>query len=173
MQSGDPVSVFRNTAHFRGFWYDNDMKMYAKLAVMSVLSFVAMYVLMYSMVDVYADAYLSLSRAYMALAMTAPMLIFAILIMGSMYKNRSANIAIVVGGVLLLVLSIYAMRDQTGVNDTQFLRSMIPHHSSAILMCENPRLREPRVKELCREIIESQLKEIREMNSLLGENPRR
>jgi uncharacterized protein (DUF305 family) len=149
------------------------MNMYAKLAIMSVLSFISMYVLMYSMVDSYADTYLSVTRAYMAAAMTAPMLIFAILIMGSMYKNRNANIAILIGGLLLLFVSVYAMRDQTGIGETQFLRSMIPHHSSAILMCENPRLQEPKVKELCGEIIESQLEEIREMNSLLGKNPER
>lgn len=149
------------------------MNMYVKLAIMSVLSFISMYILMYAMVDVYADAYLSVSRAYMAAAMTAPMLILAILIMGSMYKNKSANISILIGGALLLVLSIYAMRDQTGIYETQFLRSMIPHHSSAILMCENPRLQEPKVKELCGEIIKSQLEEIREMNSMLGENPER
>ena len=128
-----------------------------------------MYILMYSMIDTLSDAYLSVTRAYMALAMTAPMLIFAILIMGSMYKNKKANIAILVGGLVLLAVSVYAMRDQTAINETQFLRSMIPHHSSAILMCENPRLQDPQVKELCGEIIESQKSEIAEMNAMLSE----
>ncbi|MDM7923928.1 MAG: DUF305 domain-containing protein [Pyrinomonadaceae bacterium] len=142
--------------------------MYVKLAIMSVLSFIAMYILMYAMVDTLADAYLSATRAYMAASMTAPMLIFAILIMGSMYKNKKANIAILVGGLVLLVVAVYAMRDQTAINETQFLRSMIPHHSSAILMCENPRLQEQQVKDLCAQIIESQKSEIEEMNVMLA-----
>jgi hypothetical protein len=88
------------------------MNMYIKLGIMSFISFWIMYVLMYAMIDKFADAFFSQARVYMALAMTAPMLILAILIMGSMYKNKTANIAIVAAGALLLFLSVYAMRDQ-------------------------------------------------------------
>lgn len=145
------------------------MNMYIKLGIMSFISFWIMYVLMYAMADKFADAYFSQARVYMAFAMTAPMLILAILIMGSMYKNKTANIAIVVGGALLLFLSVYAMRDQTAIYETQFLRSMIPHHSSAILMCENPRLENAEVKKLCDEIIKAQEEEIAIMNRMLAE----
>jgi uncharacterized protein (DUF305 family) len=144
------------------------MNMYVKLGIMSFISFWVMYVLMYAMVDKFADAYFSQSRIYMALAMTAPMLILAILIMGSMYKHKTANIAIVTGGTLLLIFSVYAMRSQTAIYETQFLRSMIPHHSSAILMCENPRLESSEVKELCGEIIKAQEEEIAIMNRMLA-----
>jgi uncharacterized protein (DUF305 family) len=145
------------------------MNMYIKLGIMSFISFWIMYVLMYAMVDKFADAFFSQARVYMALAMTAPMLILAILIMGSMYKNKTANIAIVAAGALLLFLSVYAMRDQTAIYETQFLRSMIPHHSSAILMCENPRLENAEIRKLCDEIIKTQEEEIAIMNRMLAQ----
>ena len=136
---------------------------------MSFISFWIMYVLMYAMVDKFADAFFSQARVYMALAMTAPMLILAILIMGSMYKNKAANVAIVAGGAILLFLSVYAMRNQTAIYETQFLRSMIPHHSSAILMCENPRLENAEVKKLCDDIIKTQEEEIAIMNRMMAQ----
>ena len=40
---------------------------------------------------------------------------------------------------------------------------MIPHHSGAILMCDNPRLEYPEILRLCGEIIESHKREIDQM----------
>jgi uncharacterized protein (DUF305 family) len=45
---------------------------------------------------------------------------------------------------------------------------MIPHHSGAILMCERAKISDPQVKNLCREIIESQKREIDEMKAILA-----
>jgi uncharacterized protein (DUF305 family) len=45
---------------------------------------------------------------------------------------------------------------------------MIPHHSSAILMCENPRLENAEIRKLCDEIIKTQEKEIAIMNRILA-----
>jgi uncharacterized protein (DUF305 family) len=44
---------------------------------------------------------------------------------------------------------------------------MIPHHSGAVLMCENPRLEDPEIKSLCGQIIEGQLREIDQMKAIL------
>jgi uncharacterized protein (DUF305 family) len=46
---------------------------------------------------------------------------------------------------------------------------MIPHHSIAILTSERARLSDPRVRELAREIIEAQRREIAEMEALIAE----
>jgi uncharacterized protein (DUF305 family) len=53
------------------------------------------------------------------------------------------------------------------IGDRAFLRSMIPHHSGAILMCEEARLEDPEVRALCKEIIESQQREIDWMQARL------
>lgn len=53
------------------------------------------------------------------------------------------------------------------MTDQQFVRSMIPHHAGAILMCGKNRLRDPDLRQLCREIVRSQEAEIERMNAEL------
>lgn len=68
---------------------------------------------------------------------------------------------------LLLVVTVLFTRYQTAIYDEGFMRSMIPQHSGAALMCENPRLEDPEILQLCREIIESQQRGISQMNRIL------
>jgi len=51
--------------------------------------------------------------------------------------------------------------------DKGFLDSMIPHHSRALLVCEESRLVDPEIISLCQQIIESQTKEINQMKQIL------
>ena len=54
------------------------------------------------------------------------------------------------------------------------MKAMIPHHSIAILTSERAHIRDPRVRELADQIIESQEREIDEMKRLitdLEQNP--
>jgi len=53
------------------------------------------------------------------------------------------------------------------IGDTQFLRSMIPHHSGAILMCERGKISDPEINTLCGQIIQSQKQEIDQMKQIL------
>ena len=50
-------------------------KHYMNLAIMTVLSFISMYVFMYSMVDRFANVYPNFNQFYMAGVMTAPMVL--------------------------------------------------------------------------------------------------
>jgi uncharacterized protein (DUF305 family) len=61
------------------------------------------------------------------------------------------------------------IRKQTAIGDDQFLRSMIPHHAGAILMCAEAPISDPAVIELCRSIIASQQQEIAQMKALLAQ----
>jgi hypothetical protein len=140
---------------------------YLRLAVMLLVSFVAMYVLMYAMVDVAANAVPNVNQAYMAGLMTAPMLVLELLLMGSMYPNKTANKLLVVTGLLALGGCWWAIRSQAAVGDDQFLRSMIPHHAGAILMCNQAELRDPELLKLCEGIVRSQQEEIDLMQSQL------
>ena len=67
----------------------------------------------------------------------------------------------------MLVGSWFALRAQAGVGDRQFLKSMIPHHAGAILMCKNNRLSDPELQQLCRNIVTSQQSEIDLMKAKL------
>lgn len=140
---------------------------YLRFVLMLLLSFVAMFVLMYAMVDRLANAVPNINQAYMAALMTAPMMILELVLMGRMYPNKRKNLALIAAGVLLLAASWFAIRLQTAVDDDQFLKSMIPHHAGAILMCKEADLQRPEVKKLCAEIITAQEQEIALMRGLL------
>ncbi len=143
---------------------------YQSLLWMIVLSFVSMYVLMYAMVDRFGNVFNSVNQFYMAGLMTAPMLLLELLLMGSMYKDRKLNRVLMAIGVVAALVFWTLIRQQTGVGDRQFLRSMIPHHAGAILMCNEADVRDPRVLELCEGIVSSQQSEIALMKSLLDGN---
>lgn len=140
---------------------------YRNLVVMAVLSYGAMYALMYAMVDRFANVYPSFNQAYMAGLMTAPMIVIELLLMRGMYSNRKANVAILAGSLVLLAACFLAIRSQAGIADKQFLRSMIPHHAGALLMCEQASLKDPEIKALCERIKAGQQSEINFMKAKL------
>jgi hypothetical protein len=144
-------------------------KYYSKLAVMAVLSFICMYALMYSMVNRFENVFLNVNQFYMAALMASPMIIIEVLLMRMMYKNKKLNAAIIGISAIALVGFFLLIRKQTEVSDRQFLKSMIPHHSGAILMCQQADIQDPEVKKLCESIIVSQQKEIEQMKTKLKE----
>jgi peptidoglycan/LPS O-acetylase OafA/YrhL len=142
---------------------------YLRLSAMVLLSFIAMYILMYAMVDELSHVYNNLNQAYMAALMAAPMLIIELLLMRPMYPDRWRNALLIVIGLAVLAGVWILIRQQTAIADRQFLRSMIPHHSGAVLMCEQASISDERIQALCRRIVESQLAEIAEMETLLAQ----
>lgn len=141
---------------------------YGRLALMLGVSFVAMYLLMYAMVDRLENVFNSFNQFYMAGLMTAAMLVIELTLMGGMYHNKKLKAALWVLGLVALAGFWILIRQQTAITDRQFLRSMIPHHAGAILMCEQASLRDPQVLKLCEDIKASQRAEIAQMKSLLG-----
>ncbi len=142
-------------------------KHYWKLLIMAVVSFISMYILMYSMVDVFSNVIPNVNQFYMAGLMTMPMIIIEVLLMSSMYKNKKLNAAIIGISVIALAAFFLFIRQQTGVSDRQFLRGMIPHHAAAILMAGKAKITDPEIKKLAQEIISSQQKEITQMKAKL------
>ena len=138
----------------------NHNKNYGRLALMFVLHLIAMYVLMYAMVDTFAHALPNHNQFYMAALMAAPMVILELLIMGSMYPSKKLNLGIIVIGVLVLAGSFFFIREQVAIGDEQFLRSMIPHHAGAILMCGKASIEDAQIQELCTNIMSGQQQEI-------------
>lgn len=144
--------------------------MVRRLIIMSGVSFVAMYVLMYMMVDVFDNVYPNINQFYMALMMTACMVVIELIVMRAMYSKTTYIVGLVISS-LLFAGSIAGIRWQIGVSDEAFLRSMIPHHASALLMCEKAQLQDPDITELCNNIIIGQQAEIDWMKSKLLPSP--
>lgn len=145
------------------------MHHYRKLLVMTVLSFIAMYILMYSMVDRFENVVPNVNQIYMAGLMAMPMVIIELLVMGAMYKNKKRNLVIIGGSFVTLIVFFSLIRTQAAVGDKQFLKSMIPHHAAAVLMVEKAELTDPEIKELANKIITSQKAEIEQMKAKIKE----
>lgn len=140
---------------------------YRQLIIMAILSFVAMYILMYAMVDVISHVYNNFNQFYMAGLMAAPMVIIELVVMRAMYQNKRLNLLIIGISLLAMIGFFLFIRQQAAISDKQFLRSMIPHHSGAILMCERASLQDPEIQELCDSIIAGQQAEIDQMKTIL------
>lgn len=141
---------------------------YLSLGLQTIVSGVIMYLVMFVMIDSLSSFYNNLNMFYMTLMMVAPMVVLMIVAMRHMFTSNAANIALIAASFVAFFGSFAFIRTQTTIGDTAFLRSMIPHHSGAILMCQEASLSRPEIVELCGSIIKSQREEIEQMKSILA-----
>ena len=147
---------------------DMDGAGYRKFGLNMALSLVIMYFVMFTMIYSLGEFYNNLNMFYMALMMAAPMGVLMLLLMKDMFSNARLNMILHVAFAVIFVLGYLGVRSQALIGDNQFLRSMIPHHSGAILMCEQADISDPDIKSLCANIIVSQKQEIAQMKQLLA-----
>ncbi|GLB62083.1 DUF305 domain-containing protein [Cytobacillus sp. NCCP-133] len=143
------------------------MKQYGKFFAMIVVSTFIMYWLMFLNVFQFDHIFYSQTRVFMALIMGSIMAVVMLLFMWKMYKNTKMNVAILAGSALVFALSLWLVRSQITVDDTGWMKAMIPHHSIAILTSERANIKDPRARKLADDIIKAQRKEIREMKKLI------
>jgi hypothetical protein len=141
---------------------------YVMLGVNLILSLFIMYIAMFVMIWSWGEFIQNINFFYMALVMWAPMAAVMLLTMKAMYPNKKLNSVLYPLFGVVFVLSLWGVRDQLAVTDKQFLRSMIPHHSGAILMCEKAKLSASELRTLCGQIIQSQKQEIQQMKVILA-----
>ncbi|CAM3167548.1 DUF305 domain-containing protein [Asticcacaulis taihuensis] len=146
--------AMKGNSHYVKFWIS--------LAVNAVL----MFVLMFVMIDTFAEFIPNINFVYMALVMAAPMGIIMLASMPMMYADKRKNLISYAVLVLLFIASFAFIRNQTLVGNSGFLASMIPHHSGAILMCRKARITDPEIVALCKNIETSQRQEIDEMKAI-------
>ncbi|GEL67870.1 DUF305 domain-containing protein [Marinilactibacillus psychrotolerans] len=145
------------------------MKQYIKFGLMILTSTVIMYILMFLNVFEFTDVKFSETRVYMAIMMGAVMAVIMILFMWKMYKNKKVNSMILAASIVVFGVSLWLVRSQTTVDDTSYMKAMIPHHSIAILTSERANISDPRVRELADGIIKTQKEEIQLMNNLIDD----
>lgn len=140
---------------------------YVSLAIQSLLSGIVMYLVMFVMIDTASSFYNNLNMFYMTLMMVAPMVVLMILAMMHMFPSKQANIILIAVAIVAFFGSFALIRTQTTIGNTAFVRSMVPHHSGAILMCQKASLTDAELKSLCGGIIKSQQQEIDQMKRIL------
>jgi uncharacterized protein (DUF305 family) len=141
---------------------------YASLALQIVVSGIVMYLVMFVMIDDLGSFYNNLNMLYMTLMMVAPMVALMILAMRHMFPSKVANIALLAGSIAIFLSCFALIRTQATIGDREFLRSMIPHHSGAVLMCTKAPVKDPEIVALCGRIIKSQREEIDQMKQILA-----
>ena len=114
------------------------------------------------------DLKLSLTLIYGALFMASTMLISHEIIHYIIHKKINTNIFIF-GILLSTFISIFLLRNQFLVNDKEWLKRMISHHSTALTTSTKiyNRTTDKKIKELAGNIIRTQENEITLMKSLL------
>lgn len=142
---------------------------YWRFAAMIATSTVVMYGLMYLNTYALEHVFWSETRAWMALLMGSTMSIIMLSYMLGMYRKRILNLAIFGSSVAVFALSLWLVRSQATIDDVEYMKAMIPHHSIAILTSERAQITDPRVRKLAHEIIEAQEREISEMKYLAAD----
>jgi len=139
---------------------------YHKFLLTLVVSFVVMYVVMYLNTYELDHVYFSLTRFYMTVLMVTAMAV-VMLLMPMMYPNKTTNGLIMGASLTLFVEALVLVRSQTFVDDTRWMKAMIPHHSIAILTSERATIKDPEVRKLADGIITAQKREITEMKAMI------
>jgi len=142
-------------------------KNYAKFFGMIITSAILMFMVMYLNTYELSHVYFSETRLYMTILSTCVMAVIMLSFMLHMLKNKKINIAILVISVLVFTSSFFLMRQQTTIDDVDYMEAMIPHHSIALLTSKRANISDPRVIELADGIVKAQNKEIAEMKKLI------
>ena len=143
--------------------------MYRRFMAMIATSTVVMFFLMYLNTYSADHIFFSETRFWMAFVMGAAMMAVMLLFMWTMYSNRTKNFIILGVAAVVFALALWLVRSQTTIDDTEYMKAMIPHHSIAIMTSERAHLRDPRVRELAKDIIVAQRREIAEMKYLIAD----
>jgi len=110
-------------------------------------------------VDKWDDVHFSLNDLYMIGLMTGLMFFF----MGIFSLHLYRALFGLIGAILFFAL----IRTQAFVNEIQYLRGMIPHHSMAVMMSKHVEKQPNSISHLLDQIIQNQQKEIIIMKSYI------
>ena len=116
----------------------------------------------------FSDLYISQTLFYGGLLMASNM-VWAHEIVHYLSMGHFNMLVFSVGIILSIGVSILLLRQQLLVDDKQWLRRMISHHSTALTTSHNiyNKTCNPKLKKLAKEIIDTQEKEIQLMKSML------
>jgi hypothetical protein len=120
-------------------------------------------------VDKISDIQFHINDIYMSLLMCG----WSLILMGIYYIHYK----ILIIGIIVTLIIMYCIRTQLFIDETQYLKGMIPHHSMAVLMSKKLIEKEnktntfnliPLVKKFINNIIDTQNNEIKFMKTILN-----
>tara|TARA_B110000977_G_scaffold200098_1_gene289453 strand:+ start:855 stop:1268 length:414 start_codon:yes stop_codon:yes gene_type:complete len=116
----------------------------------------------------FSDLYISQTLFYGGLLMASNM-VWTHEIVHYLSMGHFNILVFSIGIILSISVSILLLRQQLLVDDKQWLKRMIPHHSTALTTTHKiyNSSNNPKIKKLAKEIIDTQEKEIQLMKSML------
>lgn len=150
---------------------------YLSIAIMIIASILVSYVILMTVLVPSVDITNNRNKLYGALLMGFVMgLIEALMMIGMTARGDRKRFGYWVVAFTLLVLSVmtYLMiLFQVGVDQADFMKGMIEHHSMALTMSTRlqPKVRNPQLCTIVQEILSSQQVQIDEMKQLLALPP--
>jgi len=136
---------------------------------MIIISILVMYFLLSNVMIYKLDQINNnVNKVYMSLLMVSVMLCIEFILMIVIMK-QPISYPLLFGLLLFSLFLVYLIRQQVLINDKQFLKSMIEHHSVALLMAEKilQKTKNPDITKLANQIYTSQTDEITLMKQLL------
>ena len=144
------------------------MRITHSMLVMFIGSFIVQYFLMPPiMVSNINYITNNIGKAYLATIMALSMVVIEVMMHDHQYHVLSTNLYAIL--FALLALFTYLYRKQIAIDDKQYLKGMIEHHSMAILTSEEilKKTDKYEVAKLAKNIIQSQSDELITMNDLI------
>ena len=116
----------------------------------------------------FSDLYISQTLFYGGLLMASNMM-WAHEIVHYLSMGHFNMLIFLLGIILSIIISLLLLREQLMIDDKQWLRRMIPHHSTALTTSHKiyNKTNNRKIKQLAKEIIDTQEKEIQFMKSML------
>ena len=141
-----------------------------EIIIMMIIMFISgLLSSMNNWVDKISDIQFHINDIYMSLLMCG----WSLILMGIYYIHYK----ILIIGIIVTLIIMYCIRNQIFIDETQYLKGMIPHHSMAVLMSKKLIEKEnktntfnliPLVKKFINNIIDTQNNEIKFMKTILN-----
>ena len=141
-----------------------------EIIIMMIMMFISgLLSSMNNWVDKISDIQFHINDIYMSLLMCG----WSLILMGIYYIHYK----ILIIGIIVTLIIMYCIRNQIFIDETQYLKGMIPHHSMAVLMSKKLIEKEnktntfnliPLVKKFINNIIDTQNNEIKFMKTILN-----
>ncbi len=141
-----------------------------EIIIMMIMMFISgLLSSMNNWVDKISDIQFHINDIYMSLLMCG----WSLILMGIYYIHYK----ILIIGIIVTLIIMYCIRNQLFIDETQYLKGMIPHHSMAVLMSKKLIEKEnktntfnliPLVKKFINNIIDTQNNEIKFMKTILN-----
>ena len=132
------------------------------------LMFISMFIIQYFFMSyIMTNRMDNMQNSFGKVYMSSIMGLFMVLLM--VFMKRKINMTHVILFTSLLLLIIYLYKEQVGINDKEYLKEMVEHHSMAVLTSKQilNKTNNITVSNFAKQVLNTQEREINEMKHMI------